>query len=67
MGVEQEEKIIKDATGDKKGFSVTFTNGALQQLEELQTYFKVSDKLEALKLGISLLQKAKDVQENIQK
>ena len=60
MAINSEEKIIKDAEGEKRGFVVTFTNGTLEQLEELREHFKEKDKLDVIKLGISLLQRAKD-------
>lgn len=63
MAVNSEEKIIKEGAEEKKGFSVTFTNGTLQQLEELKDFFKKPDKLEVIKLGISILQQAKESQE----
>ncbi len=63
MGINSEEKIIKEGNDEKKGFLVTFTNGTLEQLEELKQFFKTEDKLEVIKLGISVLQKAKETQE----
>ena len=63
MAIDSEEKIIKDGDSEKKGFSVTFTNGTLAQLEELKDFFKKPDKLEIIKLGISVLQQAKETQE----
>lgn len=67
MAVDGEEKIVKEGGIEKKGFSVTFTNGTLQQLEELKDFFKKSDKLEIIKLGISVLQNAKEAQEKQEK
>lgn len=66
MGVEQEEKMIHDGESEKRGFSVTFTNGTLEQLEELKTFFGKEDKLEVIKLGISILQQAKESREKIE-
>lgn len=63
MALDSEEKIIKDGGTEKKGFSVTFTNGTLEQLEELKEFFKKADKLEVIKLGISVLQQAKEAKE----
>lgn len=65
MVTTSEEKIIKEGEVEKQGFSVTFTNGTLQQLEELKDFFKTTDKLGVIKLGISVLQNAKEAQEKI--
>ena len=35
---------------------VTFTNGAKKQLEDLQKFFNMSDSVDVVKLGISILQ-----------
>jgi hypothetical protein len=51
----------------KAQFVATFDNGTLEQLEELKTFFKQPDKTELVKLGISLLQRAKEAQENSRK
>ena len=60
MALDSEEKIIQEGGNDKKGFVVTFTNGTLEQLEELREFLKAPDKLEVIKLGISFLQRYKD-------
>jgi len=63
MAVISEEKTVNEAGAEKKQFLVTFDNGTLEQLEELKTFFKQTDKLDVIKLSISLLQRAKDTQE----
>ena len=63
MAVISEEKTITEGGVEKKKFLVTFDNGTLEQLEELKTFFKQTDKLDVVKLAVSLLQKAKESQE----
>lgn len=60
MAYNAEDKLIKDGNNEKKEFVVTFTNGTLEQLEELKEFFETPDKLGVIKLGISVLQKAKE-------
>ncbi len=64
MAITSEEKKVKEGEIERDAFVVTFTNGTLEQLEELRQYFKSNDKLELVKLGISVLQKAKETKEN---
>jgi len=57
MPIEQELKTV-DKNGEmKEEFSVSFTNGALEQLRDLQKFFKTPDEISVVKMGISLLQK----------
>lgn len=67
MALIGEEKTVKNAGVDKTQFIATFDNGTLEQLEELKTFFKQTDKLDVIKLSISLLQRAKEAQENAHK
>ncbi len=60
MPIDGAEKTITAEGGDKKAFVVTFTNGALEQVEELKSFFKANNNLELVKLGISLLQQFKE-------
>lgn len=57
MGKKTEEGIEKDS------LIVTFTNGAKDQLAELQEYYKSASELEVIKLGISYLQRIKEIDE----
>lgn len=57
----QEEGQEKDAT------TISFTNGAKEQLEELRKHFNSPDFTEVVKLGISLLQRIKDSEEEKKK
>ena len=63
MSINSEDKIVKEGDEEKQGFSVSFTNGALAQVEDLKEFFKTPDKLGVIKLAISLLQRAKNEQE----
>lgn len=67
MSVTSEPKIIKENGEDKAGLAVYFTNGALQQLEELKAFFNVSDNLETVKVAISFLQQIKEDREKNKK
>lgn len=60
MPLTSEEKEIKEEGADKKAFVVTFTNGTFDQLEELKDFLKMSEKLDVIKMGISVLQRLKD-------
>lgn len=60
MPIEQQlQKIEKDGH-TKEVFTVTFTNGALEQIRDLKTFLNAPDELSVVKLGISILQKAKE-------
>ncbi len=67
MSVNQRTEKITEDGQEKDAFVVTFTNGAKQQLQELQTFFKAPDLLEVVKLGISFLQRIKENRENEEK
>lgn len=55
----QNGKTTEDGQ-EKDALIVTFTNGAKQQLEDLQAFYKTPDNLEVIKLAIGLLQKFKE-------
>lgn len=63
MALIGKEETTNEGGIEKKKFSAIFDNGTLEQLEELKTFFKQSDKIELMKLAISLLQRAKETQE----
>lgn len=67
MALTGEEKNIESGEVLKRQFVATFDNGTLEQLEELRTFFKQSDNTELVRLAISLLQRAKEAQENAAK
>ena len=54
------EQTVNEDGQDKKALVVSFTNGALEQLEELRDFYKLKDNLEVVKFGVSVLQKAKE-------
>jgi hypothetical protein len=61
MPITHEDKTEKNAEGvDVRQYSVTFTNGSIEQLEELKSFFKLDNCLDVIKLGISFLQRLKD-------
>jgi hypothetical protein len=60
------EKVQKDAA-EKEIFSVTFSNGAWQQLKDLKQVFDAPDELSIVKLGISILEKAREEKEKSKK
>lgn len=55
------EEIPKEDGSTGKKLHVEFTNGSLEQLQDLAKYFNVSgDPSEVVQLGISFLQNIKD-------
>lgn len=67
MALTSEEKVICENGEDKQGVAVYFTNGALQQLQELKAFFHVSSDLETVKVAISFLQQIKEQRESLKK
>lgn len=61
MSITQRNETIREDGRDKEALVVSFTNGAKQQLEELKNHFKASDLLEVVKLGVSFLQRLKEI------
>ncbi len=57
-------KVDEDGQ-EKDALEVLFTNGAKDQLNELQDYFKAPDLLEVVKLGISVLQRMKETHNKV--
>lgn len=57
---------MTEGATEKKQFVVTFDNGTLEQIEELKTFFKQPEKIDVVKLAISLLQRSKEFQEKAQ-
>ncbi len=60
MPVSGKNETIKEEGQDKQAFTVSFTNGAKEQIEELKKHFSASSELEIVKLGISILQNLKE-------
>ncbi|HTX86656.1 MAG TPA: hypothetical protein VMC41_01145 [Candidatus Nanoarchaeia archaeon] len=64
MPIDAQLKTV-DKNGEmKEEFSVSFTNGALEQIRELQKFFKTPDEVSVVKMGISLLQKYREESPN---
>lgn len=63
MALIGKDQTLGEGTDAKKQFVATFDNGTLEQLEDLKTFFKQSDKTDLVRLAISLLQRAKESQE----
>jgi hypothetical protein len=61
MPTTEEKKLVKNEDGkDTLEYNFKFTNGAVEQLEELKKYFNKNELIEIIELGISVLQRAKD-------
>lgn len=63
MPVTSKNETVQEEGQEKQAITFTFTNGAKQQIEELQAFFKQPDSLEIIKLAISVLQKVKEMEE----
>lgn len=67
MAINQQDTQVEEGGENKDAVVFTFTNGAKQQLEELQKHYKKDTSLDVVKLAISLLQKLKEVDEEKRK
>lgn len=57
---QQGQKTTIEEEGQKKdAFQVTFTNGALAELEDLAKYFSTDDLTEVVKIAIGVVSKIK--------
>jgi hypothetical protein len=63
MPLNSEEKKVTEEGKDKNALMITFTNGALAQLEELKSFLKVNDKIDVIKFGMSMIQNLKEQEE----
>lgn len=63
MGITSEEKKMMEEGKERNVLSVEFSNGALEQLEDLRGFFQWKEKTDPIKFGISLLQKVKEQKE----
>ena len=63
MPVTGKNEKVQEEGQEKDAYSVSFTNGAKEQLDELQRFFKASDATETVKLAISFLQRIKETEE----
>jgi len=68
MPISAEDKIEKNGAGiDSRKLTVTFTNGSVDQIEELKNFLKLESCLDVIKLGISFLQRIKDDEDKTKK
>ncbi len=58
----RKEKISEEGES-KEGFVVTFTNGALDQLNDFSNFYNKNDLTEVIKLAVSFLQQIKELKE----
>jgi hypothetical protein len=63
MAITGEEKKVQEGGEQKDAFVVTFSNGALSQVEELKHFFGRESNLELIKSAISFLQLLKEQEE----
>ena len=63
MAITGEKTQVDEAGQKKECLRVSFTNGALQQLEELKKFIGSDDPTEVLKVGIAFVQRAKEFNE----
>ena len=61
MQVSARNKVIKGKSDD--AYTVSFTDDAKQQIDELRKFFKAKNATETIMLAISWLQRAKDLEE----
>lgn len=62
MPIQGKNETIQEEGKEKDAFTVTFTNGAKQQISDLKQFFKQPDELELIKLAISLLENIREQQ-----
>lgn len=60
MPIATETKEIKDGDQVKQILTVSFSNGALTQLELLKKFLGTDDPVEVIKVGIAMVQRAKE-------
>lgn len=60
MGITGKKTQVEEAGQKKEALSVDFTNGALQQLEDLKKFIGTDDPIEVIKVGIAFVQRAKE-------
>jgi len=63
---EKKKELQPDGT-EKEILAFSFSNGALQQLEDLAKFIGTEDVTDVIKLGISFLQKIKEDRDKTEK
>lgn len=64
MGIESKKTAVKIGNEVKEILQVSFSNGALEQLEALKKFLGTDDPVEVIKAGISVVQKIKEDEEH---
>ena len=60
MPIEAEKKIIDEGGNIKHVLTISFSNGALDQLESLKRFLGTDDPVEVVKAGIAFVQRVKE-------
>lgn len=55
MGTQAQKTTVNENGEEKDALQITFTNGALAELEDLAKYLKTDDLVEVVRIGIALL------------
>jgi hypothetical protein len=67
MPQQGQKTTVREEGQEKEAFQVTFTNGALAELEDLAKYFKTKDLTEVIKIAIGVVQKLKEDKPSVEK
>ncbi|QQG38300.1 MAG: hypothetical protein HYS26_01995 [Candidatus Kaiserbacteria bacterium] len=62
MAITSKKEEVVEGGAKKDALTVSFTNGALEQLESLKKFIGSDDPLEVVKVGIAFVQRAKEKQ-----
>ncbi len=63
MPVTAAKKKVQEKGLEKDALIVSFTNGAKAQVEELQKFINAGDPIDVIKLGISFVQRLKEIED----
>jgi hypothetical protein len=64
MAITGKKGEVIEGGAKKDALTVSFTNGALDQLESLKKFIGSDDPVEVIKVGIAFVQRAKERQAN---
>jgi hypothetical protein len=64
MGITAQKTEITEGGEKKEALTISFTNGALEQLETLKEFIGTDDPVEVVKVGIAFIQRTKERQQN---
>ena len=64
MGITSEKTEVIESGEKKEALVISFTNGALEQLQTLQGFIGTDDPVEVIKAGIAFIQRTKERQQN---